>query len=682
MNKNTLNIVKSFTLGFSFIFLFLTIDGAFSIQSLIIPFAILFVINCLSKTAFTKRNIIFTLLFLLVYSLGNLYTYFSDPQVLSEKSFIRILTSLGCVVFFLLMTSNDKEFYSTKKNIRYMLLSQIIVGVLVSTSLIIQRVLGAEGKLGITSFFGVDVDPNIVGGLVVLSLCINTYFLFYDRHKILYLITFIIQLFGAFFTGSRSILVGYLAFVGVAIIVYLFKKKSVKAFIAVSVLVLFIVGFFFLAKYILPPYFYDRFFGNYIDASNIDRLKLWSLGFKGFIKQPIFGYGPGNYNFYILIEWPNHLNVVSHNSYIDILTDTGIFGLIAIFLLFFDSIKKLCKDKTVEILPFLATFVVITIIISAIRTWLFWYNIGLVCLIIEYFNVNKEKSFASLFDSSELEYEVDKSTISKVACVTVLYNPTDENLENILTYEKFVDKIYLMDNSTKKNNEINKYLSDKVVYVPMNGNVGLSIALNKGSKLAYQDGYKYLMTMDQDSSFPSDFDFESYVCKITSNEKIALISPSYSIDRKAKVKKENEVKSVLWTMQSASIFNLDILDELGYFENKYFIDMIDYEYCLRVKKANYLTCVDKNSVLNHSPGETKKTWFGYKYGYCSPVRIYYQIRNSYYTFKKFKNIKVAIIICYKYLKILLFFDNKKEYFRMFKKARQDYKANITGPYKA
>jgi len=60
-----------------------------------------------------------------------------------------------------------------------------------------------------------------------------------------------------------------------------------------------------------------------------------------------------------------------------------------------------------------------------------------------------------------------------------------------------------MDNSTNYNQElIDKIKANpKCVYLSMNGNLGLAGALNKGCHMAYEKGFDYILTMDQDSSF-------------------------------------------------------------------------------------------------------------------------------------------------------------------------------------
>jgi rhamnosyltransferase len=65
----------------------------------------------------------------------------------------------------------------------------------------------------------------------------------------------------------------------------------------------------------------------------------------------------------------------------------------------------------------------------------------------------------------------------KIDGMVVLYNPdnTTELIDNINSYIKYVDRLYIVDNSDVKNENLIKNvlsISDKCVYVNNNGNQG------------------------------------------------------------------------------------------------------------------------------------------------------------------------------------------------------------------
>ena len=270
----------------------------------------------------------------------------------------------------------------------------------------------------------------------------------------------------------------------------------------------------------------------------------------------------------------------------------------------------------------------------------------------------------------------------KVAGIVVLYNFNKKVVENIRTYTKYCEIVYAIDNSDKKNNlleELNKI--ENLEYISLGENKGIAKALNVGIEKAKENGYKWALTMDQDSYFTENLlDKYEKIIKIKNTDKIAIISPTYKYDKK-KLETFSGYKQVEYIMQSANLINIKIWEEIGKFKEEFFIDVVDYEYCLRCNKKEYKIIQSGEAVLEHSPAITKsKKILGkeLKYGYCSKTRIYYQARNLLWTAKKYKSIKMYLILMIKWLKILLLFDKKKEFFKAYYKGIKDCKINKFG----
>lgn len=267
----------------------------------------------------------------------------------------------------------------------------------------------------------------------------------------------------------------------------------------------------------------------------------------------------------------------------------------------------------------------------------------------------------------------------KVGCVVVLYNPSDENIKNIVEYSDMFDVVIAVDNSSTEE-AASMLCGDNIEYVSLHENKGLGYALNHGCKILKERGYTYAVTMDQDSVLKKE-GFKGYIEAIKKYDNAALMCPQYNIERKGQVVKQDKVEEVTWTMQSASIFNLDIWEELGCFDDTLFIDTIDYDYCLKAKRHGYAVLKNYSYIIDHEPAITKYTkLFKIGYGYCSPLRIYYQSRNLRELNRRYKYWKIKFILFVKYLKITFLFDNKKEFKAMWKRGKEDFKRNIFGKY--
>lgn len=280
--------------------------------------------------------------------------------------------------------------------------------------------------------------------------------------------------------------------------------------------------------------------------------------------------------------------------------------------------------------------------------------------------------------------------VNEIAAIVVLYNPNKTVIDNIKSYDKYMEKIYLIDNSEELSVWFISQLKNsidmsKVEYYRFGQNKGIAAALNEGMKRAIQDKYNWILTMDQDSSFGSDIIKEYKKClDIYDNSKIALISPQYVSNRNRLKKYKNDYLELYWTMQSANLINADNYKKVGKFMEELFIDCVDYEYCLRCRKKRLKILRCNNAILNHCPATTSEIrifiWT-LKYGVAPPIRIYYQVRNALYMFEKYHNLKSLQIIFIKLLKIIFLFQEKTRYFKAFKDAFKDYKNKNYGQKK-
>ena len=89
---------------------------------------------------------------------------------------------------------------------------------------------------------------------------------------------------------------------------------------------------------------------------------------------------------------------------------------------------------------------------------------------------------------------------SKVLAIVVTYYPEKHLIcNNIEAFIDNVDKVLIWENTPQE--ECNKYrflVNEKIEYCG-DGNNSISKALNYGWKYARENGYNYLLTMDQDS---------------------------------------------------------------------------------------------------------------------------------------------------------------------------------------
>ena len=218
----------------------------------------------------------------------------------------------------------------------------------------------------------------------------------------------------------------------------------------------------------------------------------------------------------------------------------------------------------------------------------------------------------------------------KLAAVVVLYNPTEENINNINNYSDSVDKIYVVDNSE---DEIIRLKNNKIVrYLKLSKNEGIAYALNLGAKNAIKDNFNYLLTLDQDTKMTSNTinKMKEFIVK-HKEDKIGLVSPYQDIGSNESV--TPGVEELIEVMTSGNIIDLSAYQEIGGFKDWFFIDCVDTEYCMNLNCHGYKVLRLNDLIIKHNLGELKiHRLFGKDY-YCynhNPIRRYYIMRNNLY----------------------------------------------------
>lgn len=274
----------------------------------------------------------------------------------------------------------------------------------------------------------------------------------------------------------------------------------------------------------------------------------------------------------------------------------------------------------------------------------------------------------------------------KVCAVVVWYNPTVDMVKNIDSYKEKIDKLWIIDNSNYSNkNFLNMIEIESIKYVFNKKNVGIAKALNIAGFEAYKEKYKWLLTMDQDSKFSGN-SFDKLLEFIEkAEENVGIVSPYHKLKGK-KNTLENEFEEKKIVMTSGNLINLNIFNDLGGFNEEFFIDEVDHEYCYRLGKVNKKIIVLKNSELEHNLGDIKEyNFLGKKIITTnhSPIRRYYMMRNRLYIMKKYKELRFfySLVIINSFIKILIFEKEKIEKVKYMFKGIHDYRKGIKNEYK-
>ncbi len=220
------------------------------------------------------------------------------------------------------------------------------------------------------------------------------------------------------------------------------------------------------------------------------------------------------------------------------------------------------------------------------------------------------------------------STI-KLAAVVVLYQPSMSCTATIMSFYRDIDVLLLYQNSLVSQEvcqTLNEQFGAKIYWLGDCTNQGIGAALNQSARKALELDCRLLLTMDQDSQFaPGHFGHYAIWAKQL-YPYYPLISPNHKMLEELSFSTRS---SPAWVMTSGNIVCIQTLLELGGFNEEFFIDGIDMEFCLRLSRSHsFAVCCD--ILLEHQLGNSQRHRWLRKYvtvTHHSPIRHFYMCRN-------------------------------------------------------
>jgi len=232
-----------------------------------------------------------------------------------------------------------------------------------------------------------------------------------------------------------------------------------------------------------------------------------------------------------------------------------------------------------------------------------------------------------------------------IAGVVILYHPNLQQLsENIHSYVSGLKELYVYDNSEEEMVGLAPMLSalhPNIKYHYFHLNQGIAYRLNQAVSESLANGYDYLLTMDQDSSFQPG-DFQKMLNQIEEGQ-FSNVAQFGVNCQPALTQSKEQPESVLTLITSGSILNLSLTQKVGVFNEQLFIDFVDAEFSYRVIQSGYINLMFSNIVLNHKLGElingrSFKTFKSSLRIIHSPIRVFYMVRNGLYLLYKSNNL--------------------------------------------
>lgn len=277
----------------------------------------------------------------------------------------------------------------------------------------------------------------------------------------------------------------------------------------------------------------------------------------------------------------------------------------------------------------------------------------------------------------------------RYAAGIVTYNPTLERLaENInaLLSEKGIGLLYIVDNGSANVDRIRLMTleNERILLIEKGINKGIADALNTLCRKAMENGYDWLLTMDQDSVISSGF-LKHYDDLVKSSPSAGIACCRVEDRNFGRMYNAPEAGSdmVERCITSGSMMSLSAWKKIGGFDESLFIDGVDFDYCMSLKEQGFSIVRTGDAFILHEVGHGRHVrLLGHNALVMnhSDLRLYYIARNYLYIgMKHGQYSKWRREVMKRMLIVLLYEKESRRKLQSMMKGIADFKSGTMGP---
>ena len=240
-----------------------------------------------------------------------------------------------------------------------------------------------------------------------------------------------------------------------------------------------------------------------------------------------------------------------------------------------------------------------------------------------------------------------------VGAVVVTYNPDLGRFRRMISAleEEEVKRIVVVDNGSKNINKIEKIVGKNRI-IKLENNQGIAKGMNIGIRdirSVYND-LDWILTLDQDTILKNGSimelfrEYDRLPEKFRSKVGILAMSPKEKDNDKYTYGLEESSKFVkkLFAQTSGNLIKAQIFDKIR-FRDDFFIDHVDHEFDINLRKRGFLIIEYDRKTLDHSLGKEIKSG-AKKINYYNEKRLYYYTRNSTYLITRYESFPIIMYV--------------------------------------
>jgi rhamnosyltransferase len=223
-----------------------------------------------------------------------------------------------------------------------------------------------------------------------------------------------------------------------------------------------------------------------------------------------------------------------------------------------------------------------------------------------------------------------------VLAVVVSYNGLQKIRQTVEALRGQVGQVHIVDNGSDAESlaVLESLEREPGISVERLGeNRGVGYALNRGVQRARETGCGWLLTMDQDSVVDGSF-IAAYQAALEEEPDLVCLAPRITGRTR---KKDAAGGAISYAITSGNLVRVKVFDEIGLYDEGFFIDGIDFDFCLRLRRAGYAIHRVPAALMQHQLGDSVELPKAVKNHYAlhSPVRRYYMYRNFVYLAERY-----------------------------------------------
>jgi rhamnosyltransferase len=227
---------------------------------------------------------------------------------------------------------------------------------------------------------------------------------------------------------------------------------------------------------------------------------------------------------------------------------------------------------------------------------------------------------------------------NNTCAVVVSYFPEGNFAERLRLVQSQACQVIVVDNASPRSTTelLDKVREDfGIVLIRNDSNLGIARALNLGTAWARQQGYSWCLLFDQDTVPLAGMldDMSHAYDEYPEKHRLAVVGSNYQEDPDTHLSRREDrtwiERKIVIT--SGSLVSLAALETIGPFREEFFVDCVDFDFCLRAHSKGFAVLQTTQPGMVHPIGSpTSHRFLGVRWVVRNhrPFRWYYRIRNS------------------------------------------------------